>query len=421
MDKQHLVKKEKNSKYPGIVLDKHKPSKNFSSTESSTSCSSTSSESTSECTTGGCVGNTIYVDSICGDDQTGRPFSSNYPYLTIKAAIAAASKPAKKAVIEILVRPGTYLEGRIFLINNISLQGSGQLVTQVIGSFDTSLVTDQATVLELTISSNENPAIFGYGSGSISFRRMQFLSTYVSGVYGQSGALIVNGTHTFTDANGNLDNTGGTDVAIYRHLGGYLDVQRNNHTITSAALPQIIVPPNVMEFVPEEGGVEYVLTGTNQVVKLPYKIYNFRPRVLGPKILTPFLITQQSGGPSRIEGEHINQVITSGQTFGVSVFLTAYVLKLVSGNTLSLENSNIYKIGDDSNSITIASGESLTLPKSTTNVPLTVNITGGSGTLTLLSPENIGPGYIINTPPESNYNIVRPIKDIIVKIIPFPV
>ena len=199
MDKQHLVKKEKNSKYPGIVLDKHKPSKNCSSTESSTSCSSTSSDSTSECTTGGCVGNTIYVDSICGDDQTGRPFSSNYPYLTIKAAIAAAfSKPAKKAVIEILIRPGTYLEGRIFLINNISLQGSGQLVTQVIGSFDTSLVTDQATVLELTISSNENPAIFGYGSGSISFRRMQFLSTYVSGVYGQSGALIVNGNSTLS-------------------------------------------------------------------------------------------------------------------------------------------------------------------------------------------------------------------------------
>ena len=114
MDKKHIKQKEDQK----FALKKNSSEDCFS-TSFSTSCSPESS-STSEPSVGGCVGNTIYVDSICGDDETARPFSSSYPYQTIKAAIGAAVGPAKNAVIEILVRPGTYPEGRIFLINNIS-------------------------------------------------------------------------------------------------------------------------------------------------------------------------------------------------------------------------------------------------------------------------------------------------------------
>ena len=240
MDKHHKDKKDK----------KHKDKKEKKSKKCDSSESSSSTASSIICPPIpptpieiGCVGNTVYVDSVCGNDETGKPFSSKFPFATINAAISSVKSATSSAVIEVIVRPGSYREGTIFLIDNISLQGSGRLVTQIFGSIDTSLVIKEATVLELSISNDENPAIFGYGSGKISFRRMRFNSNYISQTSGQSSALLVSGNHIFSDSEGSLNNTGGLDVAVYRHLGGFLEIERNSHTLTSIPLPQVIVCP----------------------------------------------------------------------------------------------------------------------------------------------------------------------------------
>ena len=366
----------------------------------------------------GCVGNTVYVDSICGNDATGKPFSSKFPFLTINTAINSVKENTKENIIEVIVRPGNYNEGIIFLRNNISLQGSGRLATQIQGSFDTSLVDKEATVLELSISNIENPAIFGYGNGRISFRRMRFNSTYISNISGQSAALVLSGNHIFSESEGSLNNNGGLDVAVYRHLGGFLETERNSHTLTSASLRQIFVNPRLTTFIPNIGGVEYVVTGSGQTIILPYE----ETSVPVTSIARPFLITVNIAGnlisPPTIQ--NINTNITLNNKTSVAANIEnivnngrIYVLGPAVPITQvpSLENANIYKVGDNTNNITIPENGSQKIQTPTTNVPLIVNITGGKGTLTL--PKNIGSGFIINNfSSNSKYKLnIRQSKD----------
>ena len=127
------------------------------------------------------AGNKIYVDAVFGNDQTAKVFDGNRPFKTINAALVAAKPYTNDAVIQIFVNPGIYYEGKIKMIPNISLRGSGQLATQIYGQITSSnIVTGQeASVLELMLIGNDQPAVKANGSGSITFRRSKLISSYI--------------------------------------------------------------------------------------------------------------------------------------------------------------------------------------------------------------------------------------------------
>jgi hypothetical protein len=338
------------------------------------------------------VGNTVYVDAKFGNDKTGQVFTLNFPFATINAAIKALRKVKFTSTVEVIVRPGEYQEGIIYLIDGISLQGSGRLATQVFGNINTMNVKIESTILELSINSNDTPAILGFGSGKTSFRRMRFSATYLRD-FNQSGVLITDGYHIFSESEGSLNNNGGVDNVVYRHLGGQLEVERASNTLAASSLPQVMVDPTVKTFTPSRGDVEYILTGTNQTINLPFFIQQEKHTGF-TSINRPFLITQQSGGPSTINNDTELATITIGQTYLIQSRLinkfnpesgSFYLLKL-SPPASTLENSHAYKI-DNTNNIAL---DSATTTLESNNLINVITLTGKGK---LILPDDIGFGY----------------------------
>ena len=75
------------------------------------------------------VGNSLYVDSVNGNDGTGTSGDESLPYLTIAAAIADAVSGDS-----ILVRPGTYSESGLTVPSGVSLLGEGGFRITTIGA-----------------------------------------------------------------------------------------------------------------------------------------------------------------------------------------------------------------------------------------------------------------------------------------------
>ena len=72
------------------------------------------------------VGSTIFVDAVNGNDGTGTSDRQDLPFLTVGAALAAASSGD---LVE--VGPGTYTEQGLTVPSGVLLRGSGWTVTKI--------------------------------------------------------------------------------------------------------------------------------------------------------------------------------------------------------------------------------------------------------------------------------------------------
>jgi hypothetical protein len=97
------------------------------------------------------TGNTVWVDSINGNDGTGTSGRQDLPYLTVAAALSAATSGDT-----VIVRPGTYAEEGLTIPSGISLRGQGGWQTTFLGftaSRTANLLTlaDDTTIQGLTL------------------------------------------------------------------------------------------------------------------------------------------------------------------------------------------------------------------------------------------------------------------------------
>ena len=301
------------------------------------------------------AGNIIYVDAVYGDNQTAKVFDGNKPFKSVRAAIKAAKKYTTSTIIQIFIRPGIYYEGKIKMIANISMRGSGRLATEIYGQIVTSKVVSgqEASILELMVIGNDMPAFMGNGSGRVTVRQSKLISSYITNSTNQKAIVITDGDHVVSDSEAELDSVGGVNLTVHQQQSGSYQVERTNNTVALAPLPTVMVDPTIKSFTPTKGGVNYILTSSltpPQKFILPYVDYGNVPKVV---IHTPFLVTQQSGTASVIVDQlpllpPINHNISVGQTYHIGIqhspirIGSDYILKLVPPTTSITNNVNTY-------------------------------------------------------------------------------
>lgn len=332
------------------------------------------------------TGNILWLDAVYGDDETAQPFNGNLPYASLKKALRAVQKIGSSSVLQVFIRPGDYYEGTVQMIDLVSIRGSGRLSTQVYGTLDTSqVIGTSSTALEFTVNGVEQPALLGTGSGVVSFRMMRLASNYVTNPDNQAAVVIAPGpiprhiclpsphkhrciritseintgapSHVITDSEIALTTNGGADIKLLDHVGGDLQLERNQHTLTNTTLPQINV--TTTPFTARQNNVQYVL---QQATEITLGSRNANPSPLPPAIvpdLSNVQIVQAVGGPSKITSAlQINGIttISIGQTLAISnrferngIFVGGpyvYISQLVSANSPAIpSNIRIYALG----------------------------------------------------------------------------
>tara|TARA_Y100001963_G_scaffold114977_2_gene159535 strand:+ start:16324 stop:17649 length:1326 start_codon:yes stop_codon:yes gene_type:complete len=114
------------------------------------------------------TGNTLWVDAVFGNDGTALPDRQDKPYLTIAAAIAAASSGDI-----VMLRPGDYAE-TIVMATGVSVKGVSREVCTIIPAMSNDTVVEMAancSLEEVTITANTDGgqariAIFFAGTSS---------------------------------------------------------------------------------------------------------------------------------------------------------------------------------------------------------------------------------------------------------------
>ena len=343
-------------------------------------------------------GNVLFVDALFGDNKTAKPYNPAYPYLTVSAAIKAASKLNRDTTVQVKVGTGIFYDSPIKLIKNISVVGSGRLDTQIYAQFDTSELKngESATVLELTNNTFNLPAVIGTGAGDISFRRSRHVSTFTDSSSNQSACTISNGHHVFSDADCEVMSLGSSKTSVFRQTGGNLEIERTNNTVTGTAYSVITVDPSTnpvnTPYVLPTDNTQYIFTGAYTIV-LP----NQGQGSFAVPSFHSVILTQQSGGPSIITSkaefaglkklENKKSVSVSIQKGNGINEPPYYLSTLVRGPQLgTIGTANIYslEISDPPPIIPIT-----TIPAGTSTTLLTggtYQLSGGSGTL------KIGPG-----------------------------
>lgn len=260
------------------------------------------------------AGNVLFVDAVFGNDVTAEPFNGNRPYASIKAALKKVHCLNLDQVLEIFIRPGTYSEGKLKLVDNVSVRGSGRLSTVVYGSIDTSEVKGRSsTLLEFSLVSTEEPAVFGGSSGFVSFRMMRVESNYFSKRDDQSTVVIspnlptplipcirsgnqCQRSHVITDSEVILNSTGGADLKVFNHLDGSLELERNTHQLNADTFP--IVSVTSSPFTPKQDNTEYWVQQDTEFI-LPVKFNNNGQVVPALKYIT----VRQNAGTTNFRSE----------------------------------------------------------------------------------------------------------------------
>jgi hypothetical protein len=244
------------------------------------------------------VGNTIFVDSVFGDDTKIEFQNQIKPAKTIFVAYnIAANKATPDNPVQVIVRPGTYPEpNTIMLANNVILTGAGRNVTIVRGNFDGSNVTGLSIVTDINVVSAGKVAVTHTGDGVVVFRRTLFnISNVRFGFIQRNGNLqlleinVIYSNDTFNNNTtpavffiGNSSN--GINFVLDRS-----NIQANfgdstdplNRDTTSSLLPSIIRSHNPSSFVP----------GRNFAVQVTPTYNNYTVLSNGPSVVyTRYLV-----------------------------------------------------------------------------------------------------------------------------------
>jgi hypothetical protein len=96
------------------------------------------------------TGNTLYVDSVNGDDTTATSGRADLPYLTVSAAITGSTSGDV-----IILRAGTYAEGGLTLPQGVTLRGQGDWQSTFLGansiSNDIVTLSDECVIDNVTV------------------------------------------------------------------------------------------------------------------------------------------------------------------------------------------------------------------------------------------------------------------------------
>ena len=148
------------------------------------------------------TGNVVYVDAVNGDDTTGASGNHDLPFLTIAAALAAASSGDT-----VMVYPGTYDESGLTIPTGVTLHGLDRLrcIISPSGVNSITVVTmGENTCLE-NMSIEASSAAFPTGGRSLVFFPSTTSATSVArnllltGVAGAVSGISVGGTATSTN------------------------------------------------------------------------------------------------------------------------------------------------------------------------------------------------------------------------------
>lgn len=178
------------------------------------------------------TGNTLWVDAVFGDDGTAQPDRQDLPYLTVGAALTAAT-----AGDVVMIRPGQYAEQGLTLSSGVSIEGQGGWQVTEIGlnaaASDIITVSDQSSIegIAFRIPSTAGLAAVRYtGTGNPTF------SIYNCNFYGDGGAGLGDG----------LVKLGAGKIIgaeIRGDRGGYNSLLRVSSGVL--ALESIHVPPSI--------------------------------------------------------------------------------------------------------------------------------------------------------------------------------
>jgi len=129
------------------------------------------------------TGNTLWVDAVFGNNGTALPDRQDKPYLTISAAIAAASSNDI-----VMLRPGDYAE-TIVMATGVSVKGVSREVCNIIPAMSNDTVVEMAancSLEEVTITANTD---VGQSRIAISFAGTSSATSYAWNVRITGGGL----------------------------------------------------------------------------------------------------------------------------------------------------------------------------------------------------------------------------------------
>lgn len=186
------------------------------------------------------TGNTLWVDAIFGNDGTALPDRQDLPYLTIAAAIGAATSGDV-----IMLRPGTYPEEGLILPVGVALRGQGGWQTTFVGrtgavtprTANTLTLSDESTIQGITFYISQVStfsAIFYSGGGITNTSAMYEIRFLGDGVGGQGTGIDKTGPGKIIGAEVRYD-LGGIGVGMQTDSG-------------AIALEGIHVPPSAGTF-----------------------------------------------------------------------------------------------------------------------------------------------------------------------------
>ena len=178
------------------------------------------------------TGNTLWVDAVFGNNGTALPDRQDLPYLTVGAALTAAT-----AGDVVMIRPGQYAEEGLTLPSGVSLEGQGGWQVTEIGlnaaTSDIITVNDQSSIegIAFRIPSTAGLAAVTYtGTGNPTF------SIYNCNFYGDGAAGLGDGMVKL--GAGKI-----IGAEIRGDIGGYNSLLRVSSGVL--ALESIHVPPSI--------------------------------------------------------------------------------------------------------------------------------------------------------------------------------
>lgn len=329
------------------------------------------------------TGNTLWVDSIFGNDATAQPDRQDLPYLTVGAALLAVNSGDS-----IMVRPGVYAEEGLALPQGVALVGQGGWQVTEIGLHaavsDIIQVSDQSSIegIAFLVPSTAGLAGVRY-TGAVD----PTFSIYNCNFYGDQGAgagmgdgLVKNGNGKIIGAEIRCDKAGlnavlRVDLGVLALESIHVPPDPVGGTINAVALCERAVPgatppnpfnsgrfqlvdinagnPNVVDVVRMDGGssVIFGINTFNVQNTLHITADNIKLEVLGGKMNQQFFavivdpLLTGANSVVRITANHqpiydYPPVVAATSDFGLTFFqerfLTAYSEQRAFGTDLAL-------------------------------------------------------------------------------------
>lgn len=200
------------------------------------------------------IGNTLFVDKTLGDDEHGRAFHADKPFLSLEPALEVGRKLNDAIVINIA--PGVYTCNLVEVFDNLTINGAGESATQIYTTISTRKLKGNCCIKNVTLINTQAPILLALGPGVLELSNVKLfgfahtpdatLAVLYSGIVMMRDFAII-----FTTARNGPSR-------IWTHLGGELQLFSGSQQLQ---LLDIVNVANVQESVKIKTPGIYHLTG----------------------------------------------------------------------------------------------------------------------------------------------------------------